>query len=98
MLALYVDFNSRERLPGGRQAVSIGLGRTNPAALEKKLRSGLRVLVYDEEIRCEGILRRGQWAEGWVTDLIPETITELEDGEFDRLLALTKRSGMHIAE
>jgi hypothetical protein len=97
MLALYVDFNSRERLPGGGQAVSIRLGRTNPVTLDKRLRIGLQVVVYDEDIRCEGILRRGQWVEGWIADLIPETITKLDDGEFDRLLAITKRSGMHIA-
>jgi hypothetical protein len=66
MLALYVDYNARERLPDGGQAVSIQVGRMNPETLATKLEAGCRVILYDEEMRCEGVLRQGKWTEGWV--------------------------------
>lgn len=98
MLALYVDFNSRERLPGGGQAVAIGFGRMNPSQLEDRLTTGSCVLLYDEEIRCQGILRRGIWLDGWVADIIAGTIEDLLAGEFDRLRAATKRAAIGVVE
>jgi hypothetical protein len=98
MLALYVDFNARERLADDGQAVSIGLGKMNPSALLKKLTIGARVIVYDEEIRCLGILRHGKWLDGWVADLIPGTVVDLEKSEFERLQVETKRAALGLAE
>lgn len=97
MLALYVDYNARERLPGGGQAVFINIGRMNPEALAGKLESGSRVTLYDEETRCEGVLRRGKWLEGWVADIIPETVRDLPTGEFERLRTATRRAALGIA-
>jgi hypothetical protein len=87
MLALYVDYNARERLPDGGQAVSINFGKMNPEALATKLASGSRVILYDEETRCEGVLRHGEWIKGWVADVIPGTVRDLPTGEFERLRA-----------
>jgi hypothetical protein len=98
MLALYVDFNARERLPNGGQATAIIFGKSNPAALEKKLEVGTRVLLYDDSTRCVGVLRRGKWIKGWVADLVEETIRELTDGEFEQLLAATKRASLRIVD
>ena len=97
MLALYVDYNSRERLPDGGQAVSINIGRMNPPTLEKKLEPGSRVILYDEEVRCEGVLRQGKWVEGWVADIIPGTVKDLPSGEFERLRTATKRAALRVA-
>ena len=98
MLALYVDYNARERLPDGGQAVSINIGRMNPRALEKKLEIGSRVILYDEETRCEGVLRHGKWIEGWVADIIPETVRDLPAGEFEHLRTATKRASLGVAK
>ncbi|MEA1677471.1 hypothetical protein [Nitrospirillum sp. BR 11163] len=98
MLALYVDYNARERLPDGGQAVAINLGRMNPDALEKKLERGSRVILYDEETRCEGVLRHGAWIEGWVAEIIPETVKDLPAGEFERLRTETKRAALGVAK
>src|ERR1700722_16531689 len=97
MLALYVDYNARERLPHGGQAVSINIGRMTPRALEKKLEPGSRVMLYDEETRCEGVLRHGKWIEGWVADIIPGTVRDLPTGEFNHLRAATKRAALRAA-
>ena len=97
MLALYVDFNARERLSDGGQAVSIKFGRMNPDTLEMKLQPGSRVILYDEETRCEGVLRHGKWIEGLVADIIPETITDLSRGEFERMRTATIRAALRIA-
>jgi len=98
MLPLYVDYNARERLPDGGQAVAINLGRMNPDALEKKLERGSRVILYDEETRCEGVLRHGKWIEGWVAEIIPETVRDLPAGEFERLRTETKRAALRVAK
>jgi hypothetical protein len=97
MLVLYVDYNSRERLPDGGQAVSINVGRMNPPALEKKLAIGSRVILYDEGTRCQGILRHGKWLVGWVADIIPGTLQDLRAGEFERLRIATKRAAIRVA-
>jgi hypothetical protein len=98
MLALYVDYNSRERLPDGGQAVSINIGRTNPRALEKKLEPGSRVILYDEETRCEGVLQRAKRIEGWVADIIRGTVRDLSTGEFEQLRTATKRAALGVAK
>jgi len=98
MLALYVDFNSRERFPDGGQAVFINTGRANPPALEEKLAVGMRVILYDEETRCEGILRRVKWADKLVADIIPETISSLTESEYQELCAATRRAGFRLAK
>jgi hypothetical protein len=98
VLALYVDFNARERLPDGGQAVSIHIGRMNPLALENKLEIGSRVILYDEEICCLGVLRLGQWVEGWVADISPGTIKDLLPSEFERLRSETNRAALGLAE
>lgn len=97
-LALYVDFNSRERLPDGGQAVSIPIGMINPASLGQRLQTGLPVTVYDEDIRCDGILRKGRWLDGWVADLVPGSNQRLSQGEFEELTASTKRSALGLAK
>ena len=97
-LAFYVDYNARERLPDGGQAVLIRSDRMNPPALEQELKAGLRIVTYDEEIRCEGILRKGYCLDGWVADLIPETNLDLKKGEFERLRIMTKRQALRIAK
>ena len=98
MLSLYVDYNSRERFPDGGQAVSIRLGKMNPPALKEKLAVGKRVMLYAEDIRCEGILRRGKWLEGWVADIIPDTISRLSKGEFEKLRAETRRMAIRLTK
>ena len=97
MLALYVDYNVRERLPAAGQAVAIKIGGMNPDALEKKLEHGSRVILYDEETRCEGVLRHGKWIEGWVAEIIPGTVRDLPTGEFERLRTETKRAALRVA-
>jgi len=57
MLAFYVDFNYRELLAEGGQAVVIVIGEMNPPALADKLAVGSCIVVYDEETRCDAILR-----------------------------------------
>jgi hypothetical protein len=97
MLALCVDYNERERLPNGGQAVAIKFGRMNPAALEQKLEIGSRVILYDDDTRCEGVLRRGKWIDGWVADLLLGTIRNISAGEFERLRTATNRAALRIA-
>jgi hypothetical protein len=98
MLALYVDFNARERLSDGGQAVSIGLGQMNPLALETKLEIGSRVVLYDEEICCQGALRPGKWIDGWVAEIIPGTIKDLVPGDFERLRSETNRAAVRLSK
>jgi hypothetical protein len=94
-LAFYVDFNHRERRPDGSQAVGISFGAINPSALSQKLQVGLPVIVYDEDIRCDGVLKKGEWLDGWVADLVPGTNKGLSEGEFEQLLVSTKRAALH---
>jgi hypothetical protein len=98
VLTLYVDYNERERLPDGGQAVAIKIGRMNPEALATKLELGSRVILYDEETRCEGVLRHGKWLEGWVADIIPGTVRDFPPDEFGRLKAATKRAALRITK
>ena len=98
MLTLYVNYNERERLPGGGQAVAIIIGKMVPEALATKLESGSRVVLFDEETRCEGVLRHGKWLKGWVADLIPDTIRDLQIGEFERLTVAMKRAALRITK
>lgn len=74
MLKFYVDFNSREEIDtvvvrprqvGVYQDVS-----------EDQMEVGTRVLLYDESMECEGILRHGKHST-WVADLLTETIRHL---------------------
>lgn len=92
MLALRVDYNHREVLDDGSQAavVLFGVGG-NPSALERKMETGLRVILYDLDDRYEGVLRPGA-DHPWVADLIPETHSELTPGEFERLRVETLRA------
>jgi hypothetical protein len=98
MLSLYVDYNARERLPDGGQAVAINIGRMNPDALARKLEHGSRVVLYDEETRCEGVLRHGKWIGGWVAEIIPGTVKDMPTGEFERLRTETKRAALRVAK
>lgn len=98
MLALYVDYNSRERLPGGSQAVFIKVGSMNPAVLAEKMTPGLRVILYDEDTCCQGVLRRDKSRGGWSAEIIPETIKDLSADEFKRLRSATKRAAIGIAK
>jgi len=95
MLAFYVDYNSRERFPDGRQAIHVAIGTINPPSLENKLTVGLRATLYDEEIKCVGILRRGKYYD-WVADIVPGTVRDLSRGEFNRLRSITRRSAFGI--
>ena len=97
MLAFYVDYNARERLPGGGQAVSIVLGKMNPVTLGARLAVGLRVILYDEDTRCMGVLRHGKYYD-WVADIIPETITDVSKAEFERLRVATRRAAIGEAQ
>ncbi|HTR85540.1 MAG TPA: hypothetical protein VMI56_13755 [Reyranella sp.] len=98
MLPLRVDYNERERLPDGGQAVQIFIGIMNPAALEAKLVKGNRVILYDEGNLCEGVLRPGSWLPGWVADIIPGTVRDLEPGEFERLQIATARAALTVVK
>ena len=97
ILAIYVDFNNRERLPDGEQAVAIRIGRANPDALAEKLECGMKLILYDEDIRCDGVLRLGKCIDGWVADIVPASIRQIAPGEFERLRVQTKRAAMRVA-
>jgi hypothetical protein len=77
-------------------AIGIRLGKMNPSVLEERLAIGRRVILYDEDIRCEGVLRHGKWLEGWVADIVPETINKLAKGEFAKLRAQTRRMAIEL--
>lgn len=98
MLAFYVDYNARERLPDCGQAVWIKIGGMNPEALAMKLEAGSRVILYDEDTRCEGVLRHGRWIEGWVADIIPGTVRDFPADEFEHLRIATKRAALGIVK
>ena len=101
MLALYVDYNRREFLPNGSQAIEIVLGSIglmNPSVLEQKFEVGSRVILYDEGDRCLGVLRSGEWIDGWVAEIIPETVEEITADEFEELRAVTKRAALHAVD
>ena len=94
--ALRVDYNNREVPDAGTQAVEISFGVDGKApALERKMETGLRVILYDLDDRYEGVLRPGTW-HPWVADLIPGTYTELTPEEFERLRAETLRAAEEI--
>jgi hypothetical protein len=96
MLALQVDFNEREVLPDGSQAGGIFFGPSeNPPALEQRMQSGLRVILYDSGDRYEGVLRRGTYVD-WVADLVPGSARELAPGEYERLRTETLRAAEQI--
>jgi len=89
MLAVQVDFNEREVYADGDQAAAISFGpQENPPALERKLEGGLRVLLYDWEMRREGVVRPGDLYP-WVADIVRGSIRDLAPGEFERLRAET---------
>lgn len=67
----------------------------NPPSIEKKLKLGLRVILYDHEERCEGLLRHGEIYD-WVADLIPGTWKELTPADFEQLSAETRRAAEEI--
>ena len=101
MLALYVDYNRRELLPNGGQAIEIVFGNIalmNPPVLEQKLELGSRVILYDEGDRCLGVLRSGEWIEGWAAEIIPGTVEEITAEEFEELKAATKRAALRAVD
>ena len=96
-MALVVDFNEREMLDDrGNQAAVIFFGpQDNPPALERRMKPGLRVLVYDSGDRYEGVLQRGAYHD-WVAMLVPGSGREMAPGEFERLWAETLRAAEEI--
>lgn len=81
MLKFYVDFNYCEDV----DAVIVRLDfRLNKEIGEDDVSPGTRVLLYDETMECEAILRRGQHAR-WVADLQRDTIRDLPEEQWGRL-------------
>jgi hypothetical protein len=96
VIAFYVDYNVRERLSDGGQAVFIAIGRMNPPGLEKRFKIGLQITLYDEETACLGILRRAMSADDWVADIVPGTVRDIPESEFRQLRVATKRAALNI--
>ena len=69
-------------------------GLMNSSAHEQKLEKGPWLIVYDEQIRHLGALRRGKWFDGWVADIFPGTVKDSAAGEFEHLRALKMRTAM----
>ncbi|MBS0219457.1 MAG: hypothetical protein JSR91_01825 [Proteobacteria bacterium] len=92
-LPLYVDWNTDTGTDDGRTAYCINFGVSNPLALESKLKAGTKVIIHDVELRCEAILERSSWRGQWLGVPTPEsTFEELAPGEYECLLAATKRA------
>ena len=101
MLALYVDYNRREFLPNGGQAIEIVFGNTglrNPPVLEQNLELGSPVILYVEGDKCLGILRSGEFIEGWVAEIIPGSVEEISANEFEELKAATRRAALRAVD
>ena len=94
-IPFYVDFNARERRTGGRQSIALRFHVMNPSSLEERLGPGLMVIVYDEEIQCQGKVRWSSCMNEWVADLISGTVKDLEEGDFERLRASTNRAAIN---
>lgn len=92
LLALYVDWNTDTGTDDGRTAYCVNFGVSNPLALEAKLKAGPKVIIYDEELRCEAILERSSWRGQWLAVVISDTCRDLVPGEYERLLAATKQA------
>ena len=93
MLPVYVDFNSRERYDDGGEAVYIGF-RGNPTELKEKLEPGATVLLYDEGLSYQAVLRQVDWLDGWIADLIDGTGKDLTVAEFERLDIANKKAAL----
>jgi len=83
MLKFYVDYNARELLREDVQTIVVGLDQMNSGIPEGQLEVGLKVMLYDEEMECEAILRHGT-SYKWVADIIPGTIRHLPEDQWDR--------------
>jgi hypothetical protein len=81
MLKFYVDFNSCE---GVDTAVVVRLDtELNAGISEDQMEVGSRVLLYEETMECEAILRLGSYYK-WVADLLVETIRHLPEDQWYR--------------
>ena len=98
LLALYVDHNSRERLANGGQATFIPFGRANPVSLLDQMKIGLAVCLYDEDIRCVAVARKSWSGDEWVAEIVEGTVTQLRRGEFENLVAKTKRAALRVVD
>lgn len=81
MLKSYVDFNNCEE----GDAIIVRLDtELNAGISEDQMKAGSRVLLYDEELECEAILRHDD-DHRWVADLQRDTIRHLPPDQWDRL-------------
>lgn len=76
-LRVYVDFNYRET---ENDVIVIPGAIRNEAITEADLSTGLRIVVYDETMECQAVVRQGTYASRWVADLVSDTI---EDHPFE---------------
>ena len=81
MLRFYVDFNSRE----ATDTVIVRLDtRLNSSIAEKDMKEGAIVVLYDESMECEALLRRGAHSR-WVADIDRTTIKDFPPEQWNRL-------------
>jgi hypothetical protein len=81
VLKFYVDFNSQEAL----DTVVVRLDtRLNSSIAEKDMAEGATVLLYDETMECEALLRRSSYY-GWVAKIDRTTIKDVPPEQWNRL-------------
>ncbi len=81
MLRFYVDFNYCDDVD--LIVVRADL-RLNAEIDESSLIEDLRVLLYDESLECEAILRRGKRGQ-WVAKLDRGTLRDIPEDQWGRL-------------
>lgn len=93
LVPLYVDWNTNTGTDDDQEAYCINFGVSNSRALEERLKVGSKIIMYDEELRLEGILHRSGRNGQWLGVPTPESMfVDLAPGEYDRLRAATKRA------
>ena len=82
MLKIYVDFNSIDRSDPGKEFVLLPMKVQQDAeSCKLELSEGGRVVIYDEDISFEALLRRRKselWAKNelWMAEIIEGTLQE----------------------
>jgi hypothetical protein len=70
-IRLYVDFNSCEN----PRAIRLRFDIINKNIDRDLLHAGMRLIIYDEDIECEAILRHGVHVPTeWVAEIVESTI------------------------
>lgn len=76
LLPLYVDWNTNTGTDDDQEAYCINFGVSNPRALKAKLKVGSKIMMYDVELRLEGILHRSSRNGQWLGVPTPESMSE----------------------